>query len=786
MDSRRNAEWRFYIHHLHYIFFAAAVFLIATTKILGLDIWWHLAVGRYLLKTWTFPARDVFSFTGGAWDNKEWLFGIFVYIMQRAGGIDFLTIVKAALYSSIFLVVLALSIRRSSNRYISLGVALLAAVACRVRLAFRPELVSFLFIAILLLLIDQYMKGKRKPLCFFPLLMLLWVNLHPLAILGLAIILIYIAGDVIARLSGGYARKNGWRLLDRRGFALLVVIFIACGVAFICNPISVMRFLSPFDLLTTHSQFLATLTEVKPLPVLQFPAFAAMLLLAAFTVVMFVASMEPADTIMLVGFGLLSVTMARNAPLLPICAAPIIASQLAGLWGAVPAAANLFLAKWKKVGDVLTASLLIVVMVWACLSAGFGLGYSGLLYPEGAVKYVEENSLSPRMFNIYDWGGFLIWRLYPHYKVFMDGRGPDVYSPEIWAEYQTVELGMDGWEKVLDKYGVNFMIISTGNKLQDLIARLNGAPEWRLVYWDFQSMLFLRDVPENKQLISAYEYKALDTEKLSFRFFVPPFETQIMSELYDFLKTHPDSLGGANLLAMSYLRKGQIDQAIGEFEKISKVHPRTPKLHYNIGVLYSQKGEQEKAFGEYEKEIAIDPKFSEARNNAGRILFEKGDLDRAKKYFKEAIRDNPRSCIAINNLGMVYLEEERIKEAIAEFKKALDIEPDNKEAGGNLSLAEEMLARPAETHNSLGQLYYSRNNLERAETQFKKALEYNPKYTIAIGNLGIVYMRKGRYEEAKRQFNEVLRLSPEDAAARQNLAILEEMIQKAKTPTEGR
>lgn len=786
MDTKGKLEYKFYSHHLHLILLVAAIFCLAVTRVLGLDIWWHLAVGKYLLQTRSFPAQDVFSFTGQAWDNKEWLFGILVFLVQKAGGVNMLTIAKAALFTATFVVLYFLCVKRSSNRYLSLGIVLLAALACRIRLAFRPELATYLCIAILLLMLDQYLRGRRKPLCYFPLVMILWVNLHPLALLGLVILLIYIVGDIISRILRAQAMDSGWRVLGGREFLLLCVIFLASCVAFSCNPISAQRFLSPFELMTKHAAFLSSLTETKPLPILQFPAFAAVLLLSLFTLVMFVTTMEPADTIMLILFGIVSVTMARNAPLLAVCAAPILASQIAGFFTQLPALVGTFLARWKKAADIAIALLLAALIVWACLQQDFGLGYSGLLYPEGAVKYVLEQSPRAGMFNIYDWGGFLIWNLYPRYKVFMDGRGPDVYSPAMWADYETAEMGRDGWEKVLDRYGVNFMLISTGNKLHDLIARVNESPDWRLGYWDFQSMVFVRNIPEHRRMIEAYDYKALDAKLPDFKYFVPQLEIQIMSELHNYLKAHPDSMGGHNLLAMSYLRSGKIDQAIEEFNRVVKYHPSTPRVHYNLGMLYSQRGDADRALAAYEQELVLDPKFAPAYNNAGRIFYERGDLAKAERYFKKAIKADPKYYLAMNNLGLVCMDAGRYREAVAEFRKAIEIDPRYEGAIRNLALAEEMLAHPAETCNRLGQIYYSQNNLAKAEAQFKKALEHNPKYTVAMGNLGVVSLKKGQYEEAIRRFQDVLRIAPEDAAARQHLAMAEAMLQQPKAPAEGR
>ncbi|MCX6356974.1 MAG: tetratricopeptide repeat protein [Candidatus Aureabacteria bacterium] len=782
MDNERNVEWRFCMRHLHLILLIAAIFCCAITKILGLDIWWHMAVGKYLLHTRSFPTRDVFSFTGGAWDNKEWLFGIFVYLIHRLGGVDLMTIAKALLFTATFVVLYVVSVKRSGNHYLSLGVVLLAALACRIRLAFRPELVSYLAMAVLLLFLYEYFQGRRRALCFFPLIMLLWVNFHPLAFVGLIILAIYLAGALVARLMPDVARKNGWRVLAGRELGFLALILVATCIAFICNPISTHRFFSPYELLTTHSAFLSTLTEVKPLPIFRFPAFAGVVLLSVFTLVMFMATMEPFDTMILVVFGLFSVSMARNAPLLPICAAPIIACQFGRLFTVLTPDIAAALARWRRAADTAIVVAFAAILVWACAQPDFGLGYSGLLYPEGAVRYVLENNPPGQMFNIYDWGGYQIWTLYPRYLVFMDGRGPDVYGPELWAEYETVELGRDGWDKVLDRYGVNLILISTGNKLHPLIARLDSSPSWRLVYWDFPSMVFLRNIPANRRLIDAYEYKALDTKEPNFKYLVPAVEVQIMSELHDYMKQHPDSLGGCNLLAMSYLRRGRIDEAIGEFARVNAINPKTPKINYNIAMLYSQKGETEKALAAYEKELVIDPKFPPAYNNVGRILYERGEYEKAAKYFKKAIKIDPNYYLAINNLGLIHMEQGQVKEAIAEFKRALEIDPKYEGSMRNLALAEEMAQKPAETCNRLGQLFYSQNSLDHAEKQFKMAITHNPKYTVAIGNLGVVYLRKGRYADATMQFKKVLEIAPEDAAARQHLAIAEAMAQGMPVP----
>ena len=670
----------------------------------------------------------------------------------------------------------------------------LAALACRFRLAFRPELFSYLFIAVLLLMIDGFLRGRRKPLCFSPLLMLLWVNLHPLAFVGLIILLIYIAGDLVTRVLRAPARRNGWRKLTGGDFLLLVLIFAACCAAFTCNPVSVNRFLSPVELLTKHSEYIASLTEAKRLAIHEYPpAFLVTVLLTLFTLVMFFAMMAPADTMMLVVFGLISITMARNVPLLPVCAAPVFACQLARFVSYMPPEASVFFKSYRKAFNVLVAVLLVCLLVWSLFLPNFGVGFSGALFPGGAIEYIKAHRPAGEMFNIYDWGGFLIWKLYPEYRVFIDGRGPDAYPPELWADYQAVQRGDEGWEAILDRYGVNFLLLVTGNKLHNLIGRLNESGEWRLAYWDHVqdaegrplhplAMIFVRDIPGNRPLIESYDYKLFKPGEASFVPWSPPFELQAMGELHNHIKENPDSLDAGNLLAMTYMRKGMTDKAIGEYGRLAVLHPGIPTLHYNLGMLYSRKRDEDRAMAEYEEEIRINRKFPPAYNNLGRLLYTSGDLAGATRCYKKALKYEPEYVPARNNLGIIYMERGKYKKAAAEFKRALETDPGYEGAAQNLALAEGMLDRPAEAGNELGQVFYGKGQYDRAEEYFKRSLKHDPRNAVVINNLGAVYMQKGMHEEAIRNFRKALEIAPGHEGARQNLSAAESMLQEGLVP----
>jgi hypothetical protein len=114
------------------------------------------------------------------------------------------------------------------------------------------------------------------------------------------------------------------------------------------------------------------------------------------------------------------------------------------------------------------------------------------------VQFIRANNLPGPMFNSYNWGGYLIWHLYPDYPVFIDGR-TDLYDDEFIREYVKVIRARPGWHEVLDRYGVNFILIESDSILAAFLAE---GDEWQSVHVDTVATVFLRNIPENRDLLS--------------------------------------------------------------------------------------------------------------------------------------------------------------------------------------------------------------------------------------------------------------------------------------------
>ena len=166
----------------------------------------------------------------------------------------------------------------------------------------------------------------------------------------------------------------------------------------------------------------------------------------------------------------------------------------------------------EKVDLPLSIILTILFIVVINNSDLFKSGIRSNNYPEGAAKFLKSNKIPGNMFNPYVWGGYLIWELYPDYKVFVDGRGliGEVFFQEVkilQANPKKFE-GRPEWQDMLNAYNINFILtFSVDNfsgRLVPLVYALLNDPEWRLIYMDNISLIFLRDAPENKELIERF------------------------------------------------------------------------------------------------------------------------------------------------------------------------------------------------------------------------------------------------------------------------------------------
>jgi protein O-mannosyl-transferase len=204
------------------------------------------------------------------------------------------------------------------------------------------------------------------------------------------------------------------------------------------------------------------------------------------------------------------------------------------------------------------------------------------------------------------------------------------------------------------------------------------------------------------------------------------------------------------LLTRQQLMHWKDDETL--FRHAAEVVENNYLAHNNLGIALNSKGQIEEAISQFQTAIRLKPDYAEGYYNLGIALNSEGQIDQAISQFQTVLSMKPDYAETHNSLGIALGSKGQIDEAIIQFQTAIRLKPDYAEAYYNLGIA----------LNSKGQI-------DQAISQFQQAIRVRPDYAEAHNNLGIALYQQGRTDEAVNQFREALRLKPDDSGIRKNL-----------------
>ena len=149
-----------------------------------------------------------------------------------------------------------------------------------------------------------------------------------------------------------------------------------------------------------------------------------------------------------------------------------------------------------------------------------GFGIDRHYFSSALIGFMKDHAIRGRPFNSNEIGGQLIWEL-PGERNFIDSRN---LSDSIWNEYYSIMSRAPGFETKLEKYGVDYIVISLFDMVRSP-ALMSASPipyceanraEWRLVYWDDRTLLYLKTVPKFDSCCANCGYVILDPYRFAF------------------------------------------------------------------------------------------------------------------------------------------------------------------------------------------------------------------------------------------------------------------------------
>lgn len=485
-----------------------AIFAMAVRQPADTDTWWHLKSGQLMWESGEILRADPFSHTvqGQPWIDHGWLVQVALWPLYQASGLVGLALLLATLVTASFLLVYTQS---EGKPFVAAFAVLVGAVASSVIWAVRPQIVSLLLAAIVAFLLDRYKRtGSSAWLWPLPLLVALWVNCHGGFVVAFILMACYLIGETLNRLTSPSGRAAAGMQHARTRLAPLAIVILVSVPAVLLNPNTVKMFPYAYQTVSIGQLQDYILEWASPdFHNLQFHPFVWLLLL---TLAAMGLSRRRADwtDLALVGvFGYMGLIAVRNIALFALVAPPVLSrhsvfalddlattqprlSRLAALTHTLPPPPP------RRALSLLNLLLLVLVVVAAGGKIGTDLlrlqdpEVWGAGLPIDAVDYLRDRDPPGVMFNSYNWGGYLIWSLYPEELVFVDGR-TDLYALNgtVLADYSQVHWIRPGWEEVLDRYDIGYVITEGTGLLDMMLAEEQG---WVAVHRDDLAVIYER------------------------------------------------------------------------------------------------------------------------------------------------------------------------------------------------------------------------------------------------------------------------------------------------------
>lgn len=418
------------------------LFLIKGITIIDPDFGWHLKMGEYILKH-GIPVTDPFSYTMANYPfiDHEWLTNITIALMfpvlQREG---------IAVVFSLLTILCVMMIKRKPS-------ALFLVVVMEILLSFtgiRPQVVSWLLIVIFIRLLSKETISTLTIICLI-FLQVLWANLHGSFFLGIMLMGFYYISKAIKE------KRFLWYWV-----AVLVIFFVASLI----NPYGLRIWnevgnqLGDLNLRWSIREWLPAVFFFNILF-----WFYAVISMGFF--IRFYKGLNIFEKFIYTTLFIGAMLSSRNIPLWILISLPILQKNIDNLYGVVPPKPTSMMRfrKAKKAFIIITfvvivAQLLIDVVAWPPF-------LEEEAYPKEAIKYIQEHNHAGNIIALYEWGGYLVWKL-PEKKVFIDGRMPSwrwiqdgpQYSNYAFKDHNIILNAKKGYERLLRKYNISYVLVN--------------------------------------------------------------------------------------------------------------------------------------------------------------------------------------------------------------------------------------------------------------------------------------------------------------------------------------
>lgn len=458
----------------------AAINAVRSAPGVNIDMWWHMSAARWMLQHHAFPHVAIYAnlHPQPAWHAYSWLYDLMIYGLYRAFGL-----VGILGYITVMVLAILAALHRMTGRlqHDFLPAILTAFAGILILMPLyspRSWLFSVLFFIIQLDLLHRARSsGNWKTLLWLLPLYALWANIHIQFIDGLVVLGATACEPLLMRF---------WPWPEKPPISAgkLFAILGACIAATWINPYGWGLYISAYKLVSESAVF----NHIQELGAIPFRMWQNFLFLGMVVAAAAVLARQKTPSLwqwlLFAGGLIVSFRSNRDIWFLTAIVVMILAEGISSGAQARP------LPRWIR-------PLIAVAVIAVAFAEGLMIGannhqlkiveYEAM--PVRATDFILQKGYPGPVFNTYEWGGYLIWRLQK--PVTIDGRAA-VYGGERFTRTIDTWVGEPVWKKNPDLKASNLVI---GPANDALVQILELDHDFRLVYHDKTAAVFVRNAP---------------------------------------------------------------------------------------------------------------------------------------------------------------------------------------------------------------------------------------------------------------------------------------------------
>ncbi len=459
----------------------------------NVDLGHHLLLGEITTKTLSVPQTNLISFTHPEYVfvNNQWLSEVVYYLIKSIFGFNGLIVLSVTLAVTSFLM-LFVYLKKHLTIASVIGIFYLQMIMDRTEI--KPELFSYLLLSIYIFVLYRFKDKPTKLIYLLPILMISWINFHIFFIVGLGLIGIFFIDSFVNK--------------GKKQTKTLSLVFALCILGSLINPNHIKGLIYPFHVLTNYGyEVIENLNFFQAIHKgyadITFAYFIAGVLVLWVGVFTFYKKISRLDILVGAYFTLLAFFAVRNFPLFAL-GTFIVMTRIV-----IIALKSSVISKNKHLKETIVLVVILISIPGVYLNFKLhGVGFGVIDEANSAVNFLIKNKISGPIFNNYNIGNYLEYRLYPKERIFVDGN-PEQYPSKFFKEvYYPMESSYPSFVRLSNKYKINAIFYEHKNQTQmtnPVLTSLSKDPNWKIIYLDSRIIIFLNNNPQNKLAIQENE-----------------------------------------------------------------------------------------------------------------------------------------------------------------------------------------------------------------------------------------------------------------------------------------